>query len=274
MKLSVMIKLLYICIGTLVASYCALLIFVFLFSDKLIFPCPKSSYVAIKNLQYIQLPNAKKIATLFLENKSSDICVIYSHGNGEDLGKILPVLEQYQKRGVNIFAYDYCGYGLSDANPTESDLPVYADCVYNHVVNKLKFAPEKIVFIGYSLGSVPTSYLAKTHPEAKCAVIVGGVANGIKTILPFDPIPWSVLKNVDNVAQIKIPTLFFHGTKDKVVHIRNLYENLNAIKAPYRFVKYHGFGHRGFPDTPEYWSEVFNFINAKKYEKCSVIDVR
>lgn len=269
-----MAKIFYTSILIVVIAYCALLAFVYLFSDKLIFPCPKSSYTQIEGLKMLSLPDGRKIATLFLENKNSDICVIYSHGNGEDLGKILPVLKEYQKRGVNIFAYDYCGYGISDANPTEADIPIYADVAFEHVVKNLKFLPKNLVFIGYSLGSVPTAYLAKSHPEAKCAVIVGGVANGIKTILPFDPIPWSVLKNVDNVAQIKIPTLFFHGTADRVVHIRNLYENLDAIKAPYRFLRYHNFGHRGFTDTQKYWQEVFNFINTKKYEERSIVDVQ
>lgn len=40
--------------------------------------------------------------------------ILYSHANAEDLGNIYPWCKFLSKMlGVNIFAYDYTGYGLA-----------------------------------------------------------------------------------------------------------------------------------------------------------------
>ncbi len=214
----------------------------------------------------LALEDGRKIATVFFKNPNSDICVLYSHGNGEDLGKIYPLLREYKRRlGVNIVAYDYLGYGVSDGKMTQQDLPKCADRIYKYVTSTLGFKPENIFFIGYSLGSVPTAYLAAEHSDAKGAVIIGGVSKAVKTILPFDIVPWKILHNVDNVSRIKIPILFLHGTRDNVVHIRNVYENLEAAKhASTKLVKFHGYGHFPLFEDELYWNEISEFIKTKK----------
>ena len=94
-------------------GYIGLLLFAFFFSEKLIFPTPKSTYEKIDGIKMLPLDDGRKIATLFFENKKSEVCVIYSHGNGEDLGKIYELMQQYRdKLNVNVLVYDYCGYGI------------------------------------------------------------------------------------------------------------------------------------------------------------------
>lgn len=246
--------------------YGALLVFAFLFAERLIFPTPKSTYKSIENLKMLPLDDGRKIASIFLENDKSDICILYSHGNGEDLAKIYDLMNSYKKRfNVNVVAYDYCGYGVSEGRMSQEDLPKCADAVYEYVVSELRFKPENIFFVGYSLGSFPTAYLGAKHSNAKGVVIVGGVSRAVKTILPFDIIPWKILHNVENIERIKIPILFLHGCRDKTVHIRNAYENLKAVKhSNARLVKFSEYGHFPLFESDVYWNEISNFIKNKK----------
>ena len=170
---------------TCAVVYIGLLLFAFLFSEKLIFPTPKSTYEKIDGIKMLPLNDGRKIAPLFFENKKSKICVIYSHGNGEDLGKIYELMQQYRdKLNVNVFVYDYCGYGISEGKMSESDLIECANVMYNYATTTLGFKPEDMFFAGYSLGSYPTAYLAAKPSNAKGALFVGGVSRAIKTMLP------------------------------------------------------------------------------------------
>lgn len=256
--------------------YCAVLAFAAVFADRIIFPAPIASYTeSMEDLRFVPLSGGGKMAAVFLPSAKSDICVIYSHGNGEDLGRIKGVLSGYNTRGFNVLAYDYRGYGLTGGTASQRALEECADAAYDFAVKTLGFAPEKIAFVGYSLGSVPAAYSAAKHPDAKCAVIVGGIAGGVKTFLPFNIIPWRILMNVDNVKNIRIPTLFIHGMRDGVVNRRNVFENLAAAKnAPARLVKFEKFGHYNLHRTPEYWRETTDFINGKNNEKNSSITIR
>ena len=247
-------------------AYGALIVFTYFFAERLIFPTPKSTYSSLKNLEMLTLEDGRKIASIFLKNPQSNICILYSHGNGEDLAKIYPLLKTYNMRlNVNIIAYDYCGYGISEGKMTQKDLPKCADAVFNHTVSKLGFKPENIFFAGYSLGSVPSAYLGAKHPNARGVIIIGGVSRAVKTILPFDIIPWKILHNVENIERIEIPILFLHGCRDKTVNIRNAYENLSAVKhSNAHLVKFAEYGHFPLFESEVYWNEISNFIKDNK----------
>lgn len=245
------------------AAYAIFLALAFCLADKIIFPAPKPSYASLPNLEMVDAGGGRKIAAVFLPAENSKLCVIYSHGNREDLKKIMPLIEDYRRRlGANVIAYDYFGYGISGGKMAQADLPKCADAVYELALKK-GFEPSNMLFAGYSLGSVPAAYLAAKHPEAKGAVLIGGISRGIKTFLPIDIVPWKILHNVDNVAAAKIPILLMHGTRDKKVHMRAALENLAAAKNA-RLVEFQGFGHGGLFEEELYWSELSKFIKDKK----------
>ncbi len=256
----------FYCAVGLCALYALVLVFAYLFAERLIFPTPKSTYTEIEDLKMLPLPSGEKIATLLFENTQSENCIIYSHGNGEDLGKISPLMREYVRRfAVNVLAYDYLGYGVSEGRMTQPDLPKCATAVYKYATTELGFKPENIFFVGYSLGSVPTAYLASTHPEAKGCVIIGGISKGVKTLLPYNIVPWEILNNLENVSRIKIPTLLLHGTRDNVVHIRCAYENLQALPSTQtELVKIPDYGHYPLFETDIYWDKIKKFIKSKK----------
>lgn len=54
---------------------------------------------------------------------------MYSHGNAEDLGSIMPqLMELYNAFKVNVCSYEYPGYGLSQGFSTTTEQGVY-DCI-------------------------------------------------------------------------------------------------------------------------------------------------
>ena len=56
-------------------------------------------------------------------NKKTDWVILYSHGNSGDIGRIIDnYIDLALNLGVNVFGYDYSGYGLSTGKPSDSNL--------------------------------------------------------------------------------------------------------------------------------------------------------
>jgi len=99
---------------SLIEIYVVVLVFAWLFSDRLIFQPHPSSYREDSDVSRISLPNGDKIGILSLTNPAAAFTVLYCHGNAEDLGDIQPIMQEYRDHGFSVYALDYRGYGISD----------------------------------------------------------------------------------------------------------------------------------------------------------------
>lgn len=179
--------------------------------------------------------------------------ILYSHANAEDLGNIYPWCKFLSKMlGVNIFAYDYTGYGLAtdQGDPSEEYCFADVDAAYTYLRDVLRIPAQFIVLYGRSLGSGPSCYLTARTSEADESV------GGLILHAPFLSVYRIVLEsgctlpgdrfpNVDFAPSIRAPVLFIHGTKDSIVPFNHSERLLDTVMEPYRadplFIK--GMGH-------------------------------
>ncbi len=196
------------------------------------FPAPRCSYdKTISN--YIEIPKntdygsswrSKQtdfIPALLFQNRQFPSCIIYSHGNGEDIGHTYGWLKTlHETLNINVLAYDYEGYGLHTGSSSENNCNKNLDTVLNYVRNSLRFPLDQIIVYGRSLGTGPTVNLAaKTSGlkgvilEAPYTSIFGIVSQTAATISTCsDP-----FRNESKVYSIKSPMIIFHGTQDEVI---------------------------------------------------------
>jgi pimeloyl-ACP methyl ester carboxylesterase len=129
-----------------------------------------------------------RIPAIFIRRKGAAVTLLYSHGNAEDLGMMYNRMKELARiLGVNIFAYDYTGYGLSrcvstsqsqssetnTVQPSENMCYRNIEAAYNYLRYERKIPASHIVLYGRSLGSGPSCYLArKTSLEGES---VGGL---------------------------------------------------------------------------------------------------
>ena len=86
------------------------------------FPAPHPSYSNNEDIIKLELPSGEKISGVYLEAEGGEYTILYSHGNGEDIGYIYRHLVEFRERGYSVFAYDYPGYGTSKGKPNEASL--------------------------------------------------------------------------------------------------------------------------------------------------------
>ena len=259
--------------------YALLLLFCATLANRLIFPAPAASYAKDGSVFFIELPGGEDfVAARVYPAKDAKYCIVYSHGNREDLGTIDPLMRIFQSLGYTVLAYDYVGYGLSsDSSPTPEKLRLAARAAFEHARDNLNFDVSNIVPIGYSLGSAAACHMAESFPGIRALVLVGGFASIPYAILPFDPLPWNLLANAEILKNLKSTNvLIMHGTRDITVAPRNARINFKSLKSsPARLVWFKGFGHGGLFESPQYWSEIKYIIEDRKgYEKSSCTTVR
>lgn len=127
---------------------------------------------------------------------------------------------------VNVFAYDYTGYGLSSGVPTVGDTLADAEAAYSYLLKTYPQEAQRVIVYGQSLGSAPTTHLAR-HRRVSGVVIHSGIMSCLRVLDSGQPsTKWfDVFANVDLMPHVRAPVFIMHGTEDKeipIVHGRTL----------------------------------------------------
>jgi hypothetical protein len=139
------------------------------------------------------------------------------------------------KLGVNVFIYDYRGYGMSEGTSSEEGIHADAEAALAYTLSR-GFAADSLCLYGFSLGNVPTIYLASTKitpyrviSESPFASANSLTQSGAGLDLPPRWLTEGTFDNASLIRNIKAPFLLLHGLDDDFVRYRDngriVYEN-------------------------------------------------
>lgn len=243
-----------------VVVYAALFVYGYFFADRMIFKPHAASYQDGGRFIKLSSGDGVKISAVYLPNPKARYTMLYSHGNAEDLGDILPTLEDIRRGGFSVLAYDYRGYGTSAGRPSEQGAYQDEDAAYDYLVTTQGIPPNRVIAFGRSMGGAMAIDLARRQPVAALIVQSSFVTSfRVMThvaVLPFDEFP-----SIEKIGQIHCPVFVIHGTNDRVIalwHGEALFRRANAPKRSY-WVK--GAGHDDLPDVagPRYVMALRDF---------------
>lgn len=180
---------------------------------------------------------------------SSNVWFLYFHGNGGNISSrgYIAHYRTYQQMGINTFAVDYRGYGLSGGSPSEEGLYIDGLAAFNYLVNERQIPPEQIVLFGYSLGAAVATELA-TKVDAGGLIVEGAFMSAPSVgedQYPFLPVNWLMKNRYDSISKIRNvaePALFLHAVEDEVIPFEHGKRLFAAANEPKMFVETQG-GH-------------------------------
>jgi len=192
----------------------------------------------------IDVGNGKKIAAYYLPalNPRADT-VLYSYGNLENLEGKLELLSEFHRRGYGVIGYDYEGFGSSEGEASLTAALRDADAVYRYLTQTRGVAPERIIAVGFSMGSGPACYLGHRYPLAG-VVLEGGLASVLQVMIPWSGWPGDLYPNSTWLSQSEVPVLIFHGTDDRVIPYRDAEKNYREAAGRKQLVPVPGAGHQ------------------------------
>ena len=194
--------------------------------------------------------------------------VLISHGNYGNIGYGgRPQFYAWLRDlGVNLFAYDYRGFGASDGVPSEAG--VYADAMaaFRYLTDSLHVPPSRIILFGHSLGTGVAIELARHVPAAGLIVedAYTSVADRGQEVFPYLPIKLiakSRFASIDKVGALRLPKLFLHARNDRTIPIEHGRRLFAAAAEPKQFVELDaGHGDAYSADRTTYYGAIDAFI--------------
>lgn len=225
-----MIKSTLLILGT---AYGTLLSIGLFLSDSMMFQPRPSSYSDSADIIKLDSADGSMISARFLENPAAAYTIIFSHGNAEDIGDLLGLMEEFRQEGFSIIAYDYSGYGTSSGRPSERAVLGNAEAVYDYLIRKRGVRPERIISWGRSVGSGPSVHLAANRKVAGL-VLESAFTSAFRVMTRIRLLPFDRFDNLRTLGSITCPVLVIHGIEDEIIpfwHGRMLYEAVRGIKA-------------------------------------------
>jgi hypothetical protein len=159
----------------------------------------------------------------WIEHGAPRATVLYCHGNAGSLGSRVEIFRYFQRLKVNVFAFDYRGYGRSTAAaPSEQGLYRDARAAYACLTGELGVAPREILLFGHSMGGAVAVDAALDCPVS--GLIVQSSFTDLRDMarhaFPGVPMHWitrNCFRSIAKVGRLGMPKLFVHGRADTVV---------------------------------------------------------
>ncbi len=182
----------------------------------------------------------------FFKNPRAHATIIFAHGNAGNMSDRLFKIKFFYNLGLNVFIFDYRGYGKSEGRPTEAGIYLDGQGAYDYLQSRGDVDMTKIILYGASIGGVVAIDLA-THRPAALLVVESSISNAkdmAKVFYPFVPSFVLSLKfdSLEKVRTLKLPKLFIHSPDDEVVPYWVGQKLFEAAAQPKEFLKIHG-GH-------------------------------
>ncbi len=202
-------------------------------ADRLMFFPPPPSYGS-QTFPWVRVPAGENgsIALAHLPNPDATYTILYSHGNAEDLGHVLPLLEYLRDLGFGVIGYDYRGYGESTGGPpTAAKATADAEAAWAYATGTLGISPDRLVVYGASVGSGPAIELAARHAPAGL-VLQGAFTSAIRVMTQVRVLPFDRFENLRRLRAVDCPVLVIHGARDEVIPFAHGKRLFDAVDGP------------------------------------------
>jgi hypothetical protein len=165
------------------------------------------------------------------EPRYAAFTILYLHDGSGSLSDTVPALARLQAVGLNIFAFDYRGFGASDASshPSAERMTQDAAAALDYLTSTRHIAARNIIPYGVGLGASLAAALTQAHPELPAVVLDNPDPDPASTALSQRPshiVPVRMLFGnqfdiATPMASLKTPKLLIAGGPNSAQDIRS-----------------------------------------------------
>ena len=148
--------------------------------------------------------------------------VLVANGNGGHRGLRAPLAAALAGRGLAVLLFDYRGYGGNPGSPSEEGLARDVRAARAHLLEEAGVPPDRLLYLGESLGAAVVTELATEHPPAGLVlrspfVDLAAVGAAHYPFLPVRALLRDRYPVAERVAAIRVPTTVVLGGADSIV---------------------------------------------------------
>lgn len=227
---------------------------------------PADFGVAFEDVQFLA-EDGVRLHGWWVPHPAASGALLYFHGNAGNIGDRAEIVSDLHRLGVQVFIFDYRGYGNSHGWPSEQG--TYRDARAAYEVIRARYDDAErppVVVYGRSLGGAMAVQLALDRP-VRALVLEGAFTSTVdmaRRLVPWYPARWMVRYRYDSAAKlprVAIPKLIAHGRQDETVPFemgRRLYD---VAAEPKQFYELPG-GHNdiAWAQDRRYWEVLEQFV--------------
>ena len=151
----------------------------------------------------------------FFKNPHAQSTIIFAHGNAGNMSDRLFKIKFFYDLGLNVFIFDYRGYGKSEGKPSEAGIYLDAQGAYDYLQSQGRVDMKNIILYGASIGGTVVIDLA-THRNAALLVVESSFTNAqdmAHIFFPFIPSFFLSFKfdSIGKVRALRVPKLFIQS---------------------------------------------------------------
>ena len=208
---------------------------------------------------FIQTDDDKLLNGVLFKADTSKGLIFFLHGNAGSINSWGQVATTYTNLDYDVFVIDYRGYGKSEASISSQE-QLFGDMQTAYNEMKKRYTEDKIVVLGYSIGSGPATKIASAN-NPKLLILQApyySLTDMMRKRFPI--IPTFLLKyklrTHQFIGECKMPIVIFHGNQDEVIYYNSSLKLKKLLKATDTLITLDGQGHNGITDNPEYKMEI------------------
>jgi fermentation-respiration switch protein FrsA (DUF1100 family) len=210
----------------------------------------------------------------FISSQQARATLLLCHGNAGNISHRIDLAKKLLPLHINVFMFDYRGYGRSEGEPSEEGLYRDVAAAYDYLLTRHDVDSNRIIAFGQSLGSAVAVDLA-TKRQCKALLIeaaftsAADVAQSLFWWLPIHPFIRSKFDSDAKIKSLHLPILFIHGENDRTIPLALGEKLFDAANEPKWFYNIPNADHNDtyIVGREEYFRKIDEFlISVLRYD--------
>ena len=260
---------------TIAGVYLAFAGFLFIFQSHYIYypervlsVTPHSIGLQFESVSF-ETTDGVQLSGWFVPSESARGVILFSHGNAGNISHRLDSIQIFHQLGLDVFIFDYRGYGQSEGKPTEQGTYKDAEAAWRYLIEERQVKPNEVIIFGRSLGGAVASWLAQSHTPGGLILestftSLPDIAAGLYPYLPVRLLLRFEYNTAEYLGRVDCPVLIVHSRDDEIMPFNHGQRLFESAKEPKKFLETTGTHNNGFITSGKRYEDgLHTFISQR-----------
>ena len=265
--------------GSVVGGYLLLVVWVYFFQSSLLYFPTRDEFTTPERAgldfeeHYFTTQDQLVLHGWYLPGEPALETLLFFHGNAGNITHRLDSLRIFHEIGLNVFIFDYRGYGKSQGQPSEIGTGLDALAALEFLRTEFRVEQAQVIYFGRSLGGAVAAALAAVQ-NPKLLILestftsVPDLATAHYPYLPVGLLCRYRYASEHVLSTLHTPLLIVHSPHDEIIpfqHAKTLYQ---IAKGPKDFLEISGDHNSGFlQNRTRYQNGLRRFIEKYRSQQ-------
>jgi fermentation-respiration switch protein FrsA (DUF1100 family) len=197
---------------------------------------------------YLPSEDGERLHGWFFPLKGECPVILFCHGNAGNISHRLENVRLLLREKLQVFLFDYRGYGRSSGSPSERGIYLDGLAAYDYLAEKERIDQAQIIAFGRSLGAAVAIEISLKR-GVKSLIVESAftstreVARSTALFFPVSYMLPAHYNNLKKIGRVTVPKLIIHGRADEIIPFPMGTKLFEAAKAPKYFLPLERAGH-------------------------------